>query len=651
MKPILTFDVCALAMFALMGLFIMRQKLYHGRNNRIFFALIISGAAATLGDLFNSIAENYFAATYANKIWMYMFNYVYFVAHNLVMFLFVHYIYASLDIWHIYKKDKKLSRIWWGLMVFDGIVIALNGTLTNVFYISDDVAYHRGPSLMLLYVVAFILAVWGLFVIVKYHAIASRDKETVLYLLYPILGAGILIQALWPHVLVEMFTVAVSMLFFMVTVRREESQIDPVIGAYKSNEGIIRIKNGFVTDKPTSLIFVKITNYANLQLYIGLNGYNEFLRMLTEKFDSFARESVKNADIYYMEEGLFCYMIDGYAKEGCHKLAHLTQKYLDTEIEMNGIKILPEACCCIALLPMDIDTVSGVFTLARTFHETMPQNEKIHLYSDYREDVNYKIRSNIKEILKRGLANNSFEMYYQPIYSLTEEKFVSAEALVRLKDEEYGTISPGIFIPMAEKEGCIHELGDFIIEDVIRFISENEIARLGLRYVEVNLSPSQCIEADLIDKIKGFLDRYSVNPQSLSLELTENAADINPAIVDHNIEALHDYGIRIALDDYGTGYSNIKRVTSLPIDEVKLDKSFVDMIDDERMWIVIKDTIKMLKEMGKEVLVEGVEKQDVADKFKDINTDLFLGCELIQGFLFCKPLPEKEFIKFIKEHM
>lgn len=651
MKPVLVFDICALVLFVVFAISIMIRRQYRGRINIIFFVLIIAGVAATLGDLLNAVGENYFASTYANKIWMYIFNYVYFIAHNFIMFLFVHYIYASLDIWHIYKEQKHLDLAWKGLLVFDALILALNGTLTNVFYISDDVSYHRGPSLMLLYVAAFILAAWGLIVIIKYHPIANRDKETVLYLLYPILGAGIIIQALWPNMLVEMFTIAISLLFFIVTVKREESQIDPVIGAYKYNEGIVRVKKGFVTNKPASLVFVKIINYSNLQLYLGLNRYNEFLRMITEKFNIFARENVGHADIYYMEAGLFGYLVDGYAKEGCIKLAEATQEYLGSEIEMDGMKILPEVRSCVTLLPQDIDSFSGVYTMATTFHETMPQNEKIHIYSEYREDINFKIRSNIKEILQRGLKNRSFEMYYQPIYSLVERRFVSAEALVRLRDDEYGTISPGIFIPMAEKEGCIHELGDFILEDVIRFISENKISKLGLNYVEVNLSPSQCIEADLIDKIKNLLDKYGVNPQALSLEITENAADINPAIVDHNIEALHDYGIRIALDDYGTGYSNIKRVTSLPIDEVKLDKSFVDMIDDERMWIVIKDTIKMLKEMGKEVLVEGIEKQEVADKFRDINTDLFLGCELVQGFLFCRPLPEKDFVKFIKNHM
>jgi EAL domain-containing protein (putative c-di-GMP-specific phosphodiesterase class I) len=173
---------------------------------------------------------------------------------------------------------------------------------------------------------------------------------------------------------------------------------------------------------------------------------------------------------------------------------------------------------------------------------------------------------------------------------------------------------------------------------------------LGLKYIEMNLSASQCIEVDLVDKIKNLMFEYGVDPRFVSFELTEAATDMNPEIVDMNIRKLHEYGVKIALDDYGTGYSNIKRTTGLPIDQVKLDKSFVDMIDDPQMCIVIQDTISMFKEMDKEVLVEGVEEEAVARKFSDLEADLIQGCELMQGFFFCKPIPGPEFLDFIKRY-
>lgn len=272
------------------------------------------------------------------------------------------------------------------------------------------------------------------------------------------------------------------------------------------------------------------------------------------------------------------------------------------------------------------------------------------LYSDFCYQPEFRIRNDLDEIIERAIAEKSFKMYYQPIYSTVENRFVSAEALIRLEDSTYGQVSPALFIPFAETNGSIHAIGDYVLNSVFDFISKSGMYELGLKYIEVNLSASQCIESDLFDKIEGLLDKYSLMPEQISLELTETAADIDPTIVDQNIRKLHNLGIRFALDDYGTGYSNIKRLTTLPIDQVKLDKSFVSEIDDPQMWIVIQDTIAMLKAMGKEVLVEGVESEEAVNKFINLKCDLLQGCEYIQGFYFCKPLPEDEFVEFMKNH-
>ena len=210
-------------------------------------------------------------------------------------------------------------------------------------------------------------------------------------------------------------------------------------------------------------------------------------------------------------------------------------------------------------------------------------------------------------------------------------------------------ISPALFIKAAEISGAIHQIGDFVLEDVCRFVGSNDFEALGLSHVQINMSASQCIEVDLVDKIKRLLSKYKLAASRINLEITESAADFDPIIVDQNINRLHELGINFALDDYGIGYSNVKRVTSLPIELVKLDKTFVDGIDDPQMWIMVQDTIKMLKEMHKEVLVEGVEAENIVERFMDLGCDYIQGCEYLQGYYFCKPLPEDEFLEFMKK--
>lgn len=141
----------------------------------------------------------------------------------------------------------------------------------------------------------------------------------------------------------------------------------------------------------------------------------------------------------------------------------------------------------------------------------------------------------------------------------------------------------------------------------------------------------------------GYMDKYGISPSQLNLEITETAVDYDPTTTDSNIRKLADLDISFSLDDYGTGYSNIRRVVSLPLSIVKLDKTLVDDMDSHQMWIVIKNTVRMLQRMNKKILVEGVETERALMKFDQI------GCDYIQGYYFSKPLPEEDFIAFIRE--
>lgn len=647
---ILVFDTCAVFIILIFIISAIHRRQTKGRTNALLFALMCMMEASTFLDSLSGALQNYAPSTHFSVVVMYLVNFLYFLTHNMVLPLYVCYIYSSVDIWHVFVRHKKLRIVWWTLTIADAVLLVLNLPLDIVFTISNDVVYHRGPAVAVYYVVAFVFAAWGIAIVLKYRKIINKDKAVVLIMISPIIFAGLLIQMILPNVLMEGFAVSIGLLIFMVIVRREENQIDPVTGAIKYNEGIDKVSKNFVTHKPVTTVLVKIVNYNNIRLYLGQVQSNEFLRTVTQRFYELMRKHSLSGEIYYLENGLYSYLIEGSDLDRARYVAMDTHEYFEGDLRVGDFLVKPEIKVCIVRCPQDIEDFSTLFTLGLTFHQTMVSDKKFYMYSDYKDDITFKIRNEMEEIIARGLKNGNFSMYYQPIYSTVEKRFISAEALIRLNDEVYGNISPGLFLPVAEMSGAIHEIGDFVLREVIRFASECNMPALGLKYLEMNLSAAQCIEVDLVDKITNLLDTHRISPERISLELTETAADINPAIVDHNIKILHELGVRIALDDYGTGYSNIKRVTSLPIDQVKLDKSFIDMVDDEGMWIVIQDTVNMLKAMGKEILVEGIEEETVARRFTDIDTDLIQGCDLVQGFYFCKPLPEEEFIDFIRSY-
>ena len=235
-------------------------------------------------------------------------------------------------------------------------------------------------------------------------------------------------------------------------------------------------------------------------------------------------------------------------------------------------------------------------------------------------------------------------MYYQPIYSVKENGFTTAEALIRLIDDKEGMVSPGIFIPAAEKNGTIHKIGDFVIQDVCRFIEENDLAKLGLHSIEVNLSTVQCMRNNVVDRIGNCLADHHVDPSNINLEVTETASNFVHDTIRTTIFSLHSLGLNFALDDYGTGYSNLQRVVDMPFNAIKLDKRFVDEWEHPRMRSVIQNTIRMIKDLGEEIVVEGVETKEAAEWFAE------QGCDYIQGFYYARPMPEEEFLHFLINH-
>ena len=650
MQQVLIFDECAVAIIFIFWVAALIKKEYQTRSHKLMIVLLSLALISSMADLGAGFVCNYATGGELAISQAYSYNYIYFISHNLLLPIYLLYVYSSIDIWHIYRERSLQHSLWASLVIFDLLVLTLNGKVLDIFHITDDVVYKRGNAIFIFYAVAAIFCIWIFGVLVHYRRYINKDKLLTMMFLFVIVISGLVLQLNNNVYLVESFTIALSVLFFMIIVKRSDSQVNPITGALKYTACLDTVTKNLYSGKHISIIFIKIMNNDNLHTYLGMQGHNTFLRTVTDRAQVICREQQYNSLIYYMENGLFAIVGEDAPDAKVGLIAEKLRSAYEEEEHFGRFTVIIDARICVVFCPDDIKDAATLFSLSTNFHRTLPDTRDVHFYRDFKNNMEYQVRNDLDEILKRAVENKGFRMYYQPIYSIKEKRYVAAEAVIRLWDPEYGQVSPAVFIPAAEINGYIHDIGEFVFEDVIRFVSTLEMDRLGLKYVEVNLSATQCIEVNLVEKIKNLMFEYGVEPRHLSFELSEGATEINPEIVDSNINKLHDFGVAIALDDYGTGYSNVKRTTSLPIDQVKLDKSFVDMIDDPQMCIVIRETIDMFKEMGKEVLVEGVEKEEVARRFMDLNADLIQGCELIQGFYFCKPLPEDEFIEFIKGH-
>lgn len=250
-----------------------------------------------------------------------------------------------------------------------------------------------------------------------------------------------------------------------------------------------------------------------------------------------------------------------------------------------------------------------------------------------------------EELLEYAIENDRVEVFYQPIFSTKENRFTSAEALVRIRDKDGKIVPPGVFIGIAEQNGAILSLGKIVFEKVCRMIKERDIGQYGLHYLEINLSVVQCAYEQLAKEYIHIMEEYKIPAKQINLEITESASLDAKTVLLNNMEKLIAYGVHFSLDDFGTGQSNLNYIVDMPVDIVKFDRDMTtSYFESSKAKYVMDNAINMIHGMGLEIVSEGIETREQYQTMKE------LGISYIQGYYFSKPLAEDDFWDFINRN-
>ena len=331
-----------------------------------------------------------------------------------------------------------------------------------------------------------------------------------------------------------------------------------------------------------------------------------------------------------------------------YEAAELAQSILDdleAPFAIDDQQIRLRATIGITLFPEDGDSTEKLLQKAEQTM-TLAKSRSRNRYQFYIASVDSEMRRRreLEKDLREALAREQFTLVYQPQISYRDLRVVGTEALIRWHHPEHGLVPPDLFIPLAEQNGTIIAIGEWVLDQACRQLREwHDQGFLDLR-MAVNLSTVQLHHAELPRVVNNLLQMYRLPPRSLELEVTETGLMEDITTAAQHLLSLRRSGALIAIDDFGTGYSSLSYLKSLPLDKIKIDKSFVqDLLDDEDDATIVRAIIQLGKSLGMQVIAEGVET---------VEQEAYIiaeGCHEGQGYYYSKPLPARELSVYLKQ--
>lgn len=535
-----------------------------------------------------------------------------------------------------YSKRKKIFFSSGGILQSLYMLLVLINIKTGwIFYYDPIKGYTRGPLKNITYILTAIYCISIVIIVLIQHKFLARRIFWV-FVFYPIISFFfVAIQFFYPQIILTGVASFSSVLFAYLTIQSYTMEINLTTGLMNES----RLRKRIAMQRKGGVLYVMtIENINMIQSSLDAAELNQMFLHLGKIFmTAFPR----NAYIISINRlAAIGNNIDEVGKKSL-KIAYEIEK-LSSDIN--------------SIIPIPIDSYSAAIAYSKEESEVdslmdiinnmlakakAAQIKKLQV-CDESVIMDMERKRYIYKILRRelNLDSEQFQVWFQPIYSIENQKFEYMEALSRLRDTELGNIPPQEFVQVAETRGLIEMLGFVAFEKVCKFISNN---RDTVHAVSINFSAYQMMNPKVVENVLDTINRFSLSPSNIIMEITESIFIDNYDLVMKNMLALTQAGVKFYLDDFGTGYSNLTNVISLPFSTIKMDRSLVLAMEEDPKGIsLFFDLVSTFKGVGFKILVEGVETNHQNSLVERA------GVDYIQGFLYSRPLPANECVDLLK---
>ncbi|MGN1206623.1 MAG: EAL domain-containing protein [Eubacterium sp.] len=526
------------------------------------------------------------------------------------------------------QKHKMATRYLLFLTLLQSAIVFL---LPIHIFAKGKQTFTYGLSVTCVYVFVFLYILSTLFSAIAFSKKMNPRRSFAVIIWMIIWLSSALIQFFKNNLLIVGFASAIGLLILFVVMENPDANLDRRLGCFNSYALTVYIKQLLEHKNTFHLLELSFENPKQLEEY-GNEYYTlmrNLLRLLNAYDDILVFQNIQSGLV------LICSNKDSLNAAGTQLLESFSS-FVPFQDQMRLILVEH------ADIFSNMDDIFHFLSFVHTSHPYT--NGEIFLTA---EDIitRYKEQGVIQQEISDALAEDRVEVFFQPIFSNQEKCFTSAEALIRIRKTDGTLLSPGIFIPVAERSGQILELGERVIEKVCIFLKNSDAIKLGIHYIEVNLSIIQCEKKNLAKKLISVVEKYDIDPRLINLEITETASISARTVLLENMKTLIKHGFTFSLDDFGKGESNLMYIVEMPVSIVKLDydmsKAF---FQSSKARHVVRAVVNMAHSMNLKLVAEGIETKEELQSMGRENIDY------IQGYYYSRPIPADQFLEFLKKN-
>ena len=539
--------------------------------------------------------------------------------------------------------DNKLISVKKMLLAGIATILLVSIVLTNpftekLFYFDISAGYVEGPWYRLMYYSALFHLAVILILVISWKKEFGPQKIKVILDILILCGCGVVIQLLYYPLLMTGFGMSLGILALFLTINNPNANRDSLTGVYNHLYLTRRSDELIAAGKSFHIITIYLYQLKHINKVAGVEGGDYILQLTAKKLEELCGSRV------FRITGKRFLVLAMSLQEYEYYITQI-KKMFETDMQMDADSSKPATPVILSgIVHGQKLGASGLMLEYAEYLESLSmQNGMIEVIQDDQQTMDgFLYNKKVEQYLHTAIAQDLFEVYYQPVYSTEKNDFVTLEALSRLHHPELGWIAPDVFIQIAEKNHMIEQITDLQFKRICMFINEHRGLMKKLFNIKVNLSSLDLMRSDCSSHFIRMMDDMDIQHDWIQFEITETVATEYNAGLGMVVDGFMAAGVRLCLDDFGSGYANLNTVMRLPFSAIKIDRTLLfDICNDKKRAMFYQSIIETFHRMGYSIVSEGVETEEEMSLLSS------WGVDMIQGYYFSRPLPVEELLKLL----